>query len=85
MFQFLQDLPQELESELAGDFEELILALMMTPTEYDTYCLHDAMDGLGTREAALIGILTTRNATVSIFMGYSCYGNKIVFCKLICL
>ena len=53
-----------MESELRGDFEELILGLMMTPTEYDAYCLHDAMEGVGTSEAALIGILCTRNAKV---------------------
>lgn len=54
----------ELKSELSGDFEELILALMMTRTEYDAHCLHEAMEGMGTNEAALIGIITTRNAKV---------------------
>ena len=37
---------------------------MMTPVEYDAYCLHEAMDGLGTTEATLIGIICTRNAKV---------------------
>ena len=54
----------KLESELSGEFEEVILALMMTPTEYDAYCLHDAIDGLGTSEATLIGILCTRSSKV---------------------
>ena len=59
-----QDLEEELAGELSGDFEELILALMRTPEEYDAHCLHDAMEGLGTNEAALIGILCTRNNQV---------------------
>ncbi|KAI0211477.1 Annexin A13 [Lamellibrachia satsuma] len=58
---YKKDLMEKLESELSGDFEEVILALMMTPTEYDAYCLHDAIDGLGTSEATLIGILCTRS------------------------
>jgi hypothetical protein len=41
---------------------------MMTPVEYDAYCLHEAMDGLGTTEATLIGIICTRNAKVSIIL-----------------
>ena len=60
----LQDLMDELESELSGEFEEVILAMMMAPTEYDAYCLHDAIDGLGTSESMLIGILCTRSPRV---------------------
>ncbi|XP_076095698.1 annexin A6-like [Mytilus galloprovincialis] len=59
---YKKDLAKELQSELTGDFEEIILALMMTPVEYDAYCLHDAMDGMGTTESTLIGIICTRNA-----------------------
>lgn len=59
---------KELQSELTGDFEEIILALMMTPVEYDAYCLHDAMDGMGTTESTLIGIICTRNAKVRVVM-----------------
>ena len=57
---------EALKSELSGDFEELILALMMTPSAYDVYCLHEAMDGLGTDESILIGILVSRNAKVRL-------------------
>ncbi|XP_071159420.1 annexin A6-like isoform X6 [Mytilus edulis] len=59
---YKKDLAKELQSELTGDFEEIILALMMTPVEYDAYCLHDAMNGMGTTESTLIGIICTRNA-----------------------
>ncbi|XP_052058325.1 annexin A6-like isoform X8 [Mytilus californianus] len=59
---YKKDLASELQSELTGDFEEIILALMMTPVEYDAYCLHEAMDGMGTTESTLIGIICTRNA-----------------------
>lgn len=59
---YKKDLTSELKSELSGDFEEIVLAMMMPPVEYDAYCLHEAMDGLGTNEAALIGIICTRNA-----------------------
>ena len=38
---------------------------MMTPTEYDAYCLHDAVKGIGTTESVLIGILCTRTAQVN--------------------
>ena len=60
----LQDLLKELKSELGGGLEESMVALMMAPPEYDAYCLRDALEGAGTREAALIGILTTRSAKV---------------------
>ncbi|XP_064599670.1 annexin A6-like isoform X2 [Liolophura sinensis] len=55
-----RDLVEDLKSELSGDFEELILALMMTPQEYEAYCLNDAVRGLGTDEATLLGMLLTR-------------------------
>ena len=52
---------QELKSELTGDFEELILALMDPPAVYDAKQLHKAMDRIGTKEHVLIEIMTTRN------------------------
>ncbi|KAJ8308801.1 hypothetical protein KUTeg_013675 [Tegillarca granosa] len=57
-----KELVSDLESELTGDCEEIVLGLMMTPIEYDVHCLHEAIDGLGTTESTLIGILVTRNA-----------------------
>lgn len=60
-----KDLIQELISELKGNFEDVIIALMYTPEEFDARELDHAMRGLGTDEATLIEILTTRtNAEV---------------------
>ncbi|KAK3092851.1 hypothetical protein FSP39_007905 [Pinctada imbricata] len=59
---YKKDLLSELKSELAGDFEEVILGLMLPPAEYDAYCLHEAIDGIGTTESTLIGIICTRDA-----------------------
>lgn len=42
-FCYLQDLVQELKSALSGHFEDVIVALMMTPTEYDAYELRQAL------------------------------------------
>ncbi|XP_065828500.1 annexin A4-like [Oscarella lobularis] len=57
---FGKDLIKELKSELSGKFEDLVLALMMSPREYDAYELRRAMKGAGTDEAVLIEILCTR-------------------------
>ncbi|VDP11128.1 unnamed protein product [Soboliphyme baturini] len=57
---FGQDLLKQLKSELKGDFGNTIIALMYTPPEYDAVELKKAMKGLGTDEAVLIEILTSR-------------------------
>ncbi|KAK3609682.1 hypothetical protein CHS0354_017534 [Potamilus streckersoni] len=58
---FKKNLMIELEEELQGDFEEIVLALMMMPHEYDAYCVHEAVEGLGTSDATLLGIIGTRS------------------------
>ena len=55
-----KDLIQDLKSELSGDFEDLILALMEPPAVCDAKQLRKAMAGLGTKESVLIEIMTTR-------------------------
>ncbi|GMS83873.1 hypothetical protein PENTCL1PPCAC_6048 [Pristionchus entomophagus] len=55
-----KDLLDDLKSELHGDFEDVILALMERSPVYDARQLRKAMEGLGTREAILIEIMTTR-------------------------
>ncbi|CAJ0942669.1 unnamed protein product, partial [Mesorhabditis belari] len=55
-----KDLIQELKSELRGDFEDLIIALMTPPAQYDAQQLHRAMAGIGTKESVLIEIMTSR-------------------------
>uniref|UniRef100_A0A914Z775 Annexin n=1 Tax=Panagrolaimus superbus TaxID=310955 RepID=A0A914Z775_9BILA len=58
---FGKDLADKLKSELSGDFEDLILALMETPVRFDAHSLHKAISGIGTKENVLIEIMTTRN------------------------
>uniref|UniRef100_A0A914I0P8 Annexin n=1 Tax=Globodera rostochiensis TaxID=31243 RepID=A0A914I0P8_GLORO len=67
-----KDLIQDLRSELSGDFEDLILALMEHPAVCDAAQLRRAMQGLGTKEHVLIEIMTTRtNAQIrAIKMAY---------------
>uniref|UniRef100_A0A915ERL1 Annexin n=1 Tax=Ditylenchus dipsaci TaxID=166011 RepID=A0A915ERL1_9BILA len=66
--QYGKDLIGDLKSELSGDFEGLVLALMEPPLGNAYYVktircqqLHKAMAGLGTRESVLIEIMTTRS------------------------
>lgn len=54
---------KDLDSELSGDFKEVILGLMMPPVEYDAYILSKAMKGVGTDEAVLNAVLCTKTST----------------------
>lgn len=51
---------EELKSELSGDFEKVMVGLMMLPAEFDASCIRAAVRGLGTDEAALIEVLCSR-------------------------
>ncbi|XP_041915842.1 annexin A4 [Alosa sapidissima] len=57
-----KDLVEDLTSELTGNFEKVVVGLMMTAPEYDAYELHNAMKGAGTEEACLIDILASRTS-----------------------
>ncbi|KAL4236376.1 Annexin A13 [Mactra antiquata] len=59
--QYGKELKSELKSELGGKFEDVVLALMETPEQYDAKQLHDAIKGLGTDEGTLIEILCSRS------------------------
>ncbi|CAO2638037.1 Annexin A11 [Lemmus lemmus] len=56
-----QDLIKDLKSELSGNFEKAILALMKTPVLFDVYEIKEAIKGAGTDEACLIEILASRS------------------------
>ncbi|XP_052790402.1 annexin-B12-like isoform X2 [Mya arenaria] len=55
-----KDLIDDLKSELSGDFREAIMAMFKPTTFYDAWSLHEAMDGIGTKDSVLIEILCTR-------------------------
>jgi hypothetical protein len=57
---FGKDLIKELKSETSGDFENAIVALFETPTDYDCISLRKAIKGAGTDEDTLIEIIASR-------------------------
>lgn len=58
---FGKDLISDLKSEISGNFEQVVLGLMMTPVMYDIHELKKAIKGAGTDEGCLIEILASRN------------------------
>uniref|UniRef100_A0A672P570 Annexin n=1 Tax=Sinocyclocheilus grahami TaxID=75366 RepID=A0A672P570_SINGR len=50
-----------LKSELTGNFEMIVVGLMMPAPVYDAYELKNAIKGAGTEEACLIDILASRS------------------------
>jgi len=58
---FGKDLMNDLKSELSGNLEECLLAMMEPSVLFDAKCLRRAMKGAGTDEETLIDILCSRS------------------------
>ncbi|XP_062844821.1 annexin A1-like [Trichomycterus rosablanca] len=56
-----KDLIKTLKSSLKSHYEDVVLALLMTPAQYDAHELRMALKGLGTNEQVLNEILGTRS------------------------
>ncbi|XP_069085185.1 annexin A1-like [Pleurodeles waltl] len=54
-------LEESLKKALSGHYEEVVLALLKTPAQFDAHELKHATKGLGTDEDTLIEILASRN------------------------
>ncbi|XP_072381453.1 annexin B9-like isoform X2 [Diabrotica undecimpunctata] len=54
---FGEDLIETLKGELGGDFEDVILALMKEPLDFQVEELHRAISGMGTDDDTLVEIL----------------------------
>ncbi|XP_048733157.2 annexin A6-like isoform X2 [Ostrea edulis] len=55
-------LEAKVKEKMGVDYEEAITGLLMPPSEYDVYCLHEALNGLGLSDPVLVGIICTRDA-----------------------
>ncbi|XP_041065706.1 annexin A4-like [Carcharodon carcharias] len=58
---FGRDLISDLKSEISGNFEQVVIGLMMTPVMYDVHELKKSIKGAGTDEGCLIEILASRD------------------------
>ncbi|XP_066550038.1 annexin A11a [Amia ocellicauda] len=56
-----KDLIKDLKSELSGNFEKTVLAMLQTSVMYDAHEIRNAIKGAGTDEQCLIEILSSRS------------------------
>jgi annexin A7/11 len=58
--QYGESIHKRLKSELHGNLERAMLLWMMDTAQRDAMLLYEAMQGIGTRDSALIGIICSR-------------------------
>jgi len=58
--QYGESIHKRLKSELHGKLEKAVLLWMMTPAQRDATLVNESMNGLGTTDHALVGIICTR-------------------------
>ncbi|XP_074031460.1 annexin B9 isoform X2 [Leptinotarsa decemlineata] len=58
---FGEDLIDDLKSELGGHFEDVIMALLEEPVEYQVKELRNAISGMGTDDCTIVEILSVHN------------------------
>jgi len=78
--EFGRDLIADLKSELGGNFESVIVGLMMPTAHYCAKQLHKAMKGVGTDEETLVEVLCSRSQeeVALIASAYAVdYGNSL--------
>jgi len=50
-----------IKGETSGYYEDLLVALIQSPDEYDAKLVHEAIKGLGTNDEELVEVIATRN------------------------
>jgi len=58
---FGRDLIDDLQDDLGGHFEKVVLAMYLSPVEYDVTELRNAMEGMGTDEDTVSEIIGSRS------------------------
>ena len=57
---YKRDLIEDLKSETSGCFKDLLVALTLSPGDFDALTAHKAIEGLGTDDSTLIELLCSR-------------------------
>ncbi|KAI4462025.1 annexin [Holotrichia oblita] len=78
-----KDLIKELKSELRGNFEDVIIALMTNPVEFQAKQMHKAISGLGTDEPTIVEILVYQSSLESDLKGDTSGTVKRLFVALV--